>query len=267
VLIIAGSDSGGAAGVQADIKTVMALGGFAMTAITAVTAQNTLAVAAVHEVPRAIVAAQITSVLSDLGADVIKTGMMSSIDVIEGAHEGLAAAEARQPRVVDPVMVASSGVRLLKDDAIEALMRLFIRGAEIITPNLPEAEVLTGRSIKTLAEMDAAVPAVRRLGARAVLLKGGHVEGNLIRDLLVEADSVTAFEDTRIDTKATHGTGCTTASAVAVGLAQGLPLARAVARARAYVRQAILTAPGFGEGHGPLNHAHNVAPFQDTDPH
>jgi hydroxymethylpyrimidine/phosphomethylpyrimidine kinase len=261
VLIIAGSDSGGAAGIQADIKTVTALGGFAMTAVTAITVQNTRAVSAVHEIPRAIVAGQVTAVLSDLGADVIKTGMMVSREVIEGAHEGLVAAKATQPRVVDPVMVASSGARLLKDDAIAALLRLFVHGAALITPNLPEAEVLTGRTIRTLADMDAAVPALRALGAKAVLLKGGHVEGDLIRDVLIEPESVTAFEDSRIETKATHGTGCTTASAVAVGLAQGLPLPRAVARARAYVRQAILTAPGLGEGHGPLNHGHTIRPF------
>ena len=261
MLIIAGSDSGGGAGIQADLKTVMALGGFAATAITAVTVQNTVGVTAVQEMPREIIAGQIARVLEDIGADVIKTGMLASTAVIEAAHGALAATKAAQPRVVDPVMVASSGSRLLDSRAIETLQRLFIQDAAVITPNLPEAEVLTGRTIKTLGDMDAAVPALRKLGALAVVLKGGHVEGDLIRDLLITADDIVAFEDTRIASRATHGTGCTLASAIAVSLAQGMALPRAVARARAYVREAIRTAPGLGQGHGPLNHGHTVQPF------
>ena len=261
VLIIAGSDSGGGAGIQADIKTVTALGGYAMTAITAGTVQNTLGVSAVHGVPREIVAEQIATVLADIGADVIKTGMLATTGVIETIGATLRKHGPHIPRVVDPVMVAKGGHALLAADATAALVAQLVRGAAVITPNLPEAEVLTGRSIKTIAEMEAAVPALRALGAEAVLLKGGHLEGSRLVDLLVTPTSIDIFEDMRIDTRATHGTGCTLASAIAAGLADGLALRDAVVRARAYVRQAILTAPGFGHGHGPLNHGHTVAPF------
>ncbi len=261
VLIIAGSDSGGGAGIQADLKTVMALGGYAATAITAVTVQNTLGVTGVQEMPRDIISGQITRVLEDIGADVIKTGMLATTAVIEAAYDALIAANATQPRVIDPVMVATSGSRLLDSGAVEALLRRFIQEAAVLTPNLPEAEVLTGRTIRTLGDMEAAVPSLRKLGAKAVVLKGGHVEGELIRDLLITSDDVVAFEDNRIASRATHGTGCTLASAIAVSLAQGMALPRAVARARAYVRAAILSAPGLGKGHGPLNHGHTVRAF------
>jgi hydroxymethylpyrimidine/phosphomethylpyrimidine kinase len=262
VLIIAGSDSGGGAGIQADIKTVTALGGYAMTAITAVTVQNTLGVSGVHGIPREIVADQIAAVLDDIGADVIKTGMLSSIGVIETIGATLRKHGPDIPRVVDPVMVAKGGHALLAADATAALVAQLVRGAALITPNLPEAEVLTGRSIKTVEEMEAAVPALRVLGAKAVLLKGGHLEGDRVVDLLITGSHVERFEDARIHTKSTHGTGCTLASAIAAGLADGLDLTKAVIRARAYVRQAIMTAPRLGHGHGPLNHGHTVAPFK-----
>ncbi len=259
VLIIAGSDSGGGAGIQADIKTVTALGGYAMTAVTAITVQNTLGVTGVHEIPTDIVAAQIAAVLEDIGADVVKTGMLASVAIIEavaGALRGKAL-----PRVVDPVMRAKGGHGLLADDAAAALIEHLVRGAALITPNLPEAEVLTGRSIKTIGDMEAAIPALRKLGADAVLLKGGHLEGDRLVDLLIIGDDVMRFEDGRIDSTSTHGTGCTLASAVAAGLAAKMTLPAAVARARAYVRTAMLTAPGLGKGHGPLNHGHTAAPF------
>ncbi len=261
VLIIAGSDSGGGAGIQADIKTVTALGGYAMTAVTAVTIQNTQGVRGVHGVPREVVAGQIVAVLEDIGADVIKTGMLATTGIIETIGATLRKYGPSIPRVVDPVMVAKGGHALLAADATAALVAQLVRGAAIITPNLPEAEVLTGRSIKTIAEMEAAVPALRVLGAQAVLLKGGHLEGPRLVDLLITTNDVVRFEDSRIETKATHGTGCTLASAIAAGLADKMPLADAVARARAYVREAILTAPGLGKGHGPLNHGHTVGPF------
>lgn len=259
VLIVAGSDSGGGAGIQADIKTVTCLGAYAMTAVTAITVQNTQGVTAVHEVPVNIVAGQIAAVAGDIGADVIKTGMLASRLMIETVADALDRCAPGVPRVIDPVMRAKGGHALLADDAAEALVRRLVKGAAVVTPNLPEAEVLTGRSIKTIADMESAVEACRALGAQAVLLKGGHLEGGKLVDFLITAGDVVRFEDTRIDTTSTHGTGCTLASAIATGLSQGLPLVEAVTRARAYVRAAILSAPRLGHGHGPLNHRVDLA--------
>lgn len=267
VLIIAGSDSGGGAGIQADIKTVTALGGYAMTAVTAVTVQNTLGVSGYHEIPPDAVAAQIFAVIEDIGADVIKTGMLASVPIIEAVGGALRRVASDIPRVVDPVMRAKGGHALLASDAAAALVGQLVRGAALITPNLPEAEALTGRRIKTIADMEAAVPALRHLGAEAVLLKGGHLEGDTVLDLLITAGDIARFEDRRIESTSTHGTGCTLASAIAAGLADKLPLEVAVARARAYVREAILNAPGLGAGHGPLGHGHNVRPFGLTHVH
>jgi hydroxymethylpyrimidine/phosphomethylpyrimidine kinase len=256
VLIIAGSDSGGGAGIQADIKTVTVLGAYAMTAVTAITVQNTKGVTAVHEVPLDIVAGQIEAVMEDLGADVIKTGMLASRPMIENVADTLERCASRVPRVVDPVMRAKGGHALLAEEAAQALIRRLVRGAAVVTPNLPEAEVLTGRRIRTISDMEDAVDACRALGAEAVLLKGGHLEGEKLLDLLITRDRVMRFEDTRIDTTSTHGTGCTLASAIAAGLARRDSLVDAVTHARAYVRKAIMTAPGLGRGHGPLNHGH-----------
>ncbi|MDX2145319.1 MAG: bifunctional hydroxymethylpyrimidine kinase/phosphomethylpyrimidine kinase [Rhodospirillaceae bacterium] len=258
VLIIAGSDSGGGAGIQADIKTVTALDAFAMTAVTAITVQNTKGVFGVHPIPVETITQQIEAVMADLGADVIKTGMLATVDVIEAVADCLARVAPKLPRVIDPVMRAKGGYPLLADDAAQCLIRRLVRGATVVTPNLPEAEVLVGRSIKTETDMRASVDAMRALGAEAVLLKGGHLEGERVLDLLITRDGVTDFADTRIHTRSTHGTGCTLASAIAAGLAQGLGLEAAVTRARGYVREAIETAPGYGSGHGPLNHAHTV---------
>lgn len=259
VLIIAGSDSGGGAGIQADIKTVTALGGYAMTAITAITVQNTLGVSAVHDVPADIISGQINAVLDDLGADVIKFGMLSSTAIIEAVAKTLGIRKI--PRVVDPVMRAKGGHALLADDAAAALKRHLIPGAAVLTPNLPEAEALTGRKILTVNDMSEAIPDLLQLGADAVLLKGGHLTGERIVDMLITPREVLRFEDERIHTTATHGTGCTLASAIATSLAQGLALRDAVARARAYVREAMRTAVKLGEGHGPLNHGHTVTRF------
>lgn len=264
VLIVAGSDSGGGAGIQADIKTVTALGAYAMTAVTAITVQNTQGVTAVHEVPLDIVAGQIDAVAGDIGVDVVKTGMLASRPMIETVADTLARAAPQAPRVVDPVMRAKGGHALLAEDAAQALVQRLVRGAAIVTPNLPEAEVLTGRAIKTIADMERAVEACRALGAEAVLLKGGHLEGADLLDLLITADKVTRFEDTRIDTAATHGTGCTLASAIAAGLARGSSLVEAVTAARVYVRGAILGAPRLGRGHGPLNHGHVFGAFLNS---
>lgn len=258
VLVIAGSDSGGGAGIQADIKAVTCLNAFAATAVTAITAQNTLGVFNIHEIPTSMVAQQIEVVLADIGADVIKTGMLATVPMINAVADCLDRIAEQIPRVVDPVMRAKGGHPLLADDAAQTLISRMVRGAAVVTPDLPEAEVLIGRSIKTIADMHAAVEPLRALGANAILLKGGHLEGLQLVDMLIMRERVQTYEDTRIDSRSTHGTGCTLASAIAAGLAQKLSLEDAVIRARAYVRKALLTAPGLGQGHGPLNHAHTV---------
>ena len=253
VLIIAGSDSGGGAGVQADIKTVTALGGYAATAITAITVQNTLGVSAVFPIPTDLITAQARAVLDDIGADAIKTGMLGSVEVVEAVARILASAKV--PAVIDPVMVAKGGARLLDLSALEALKSLMIPGATLFTPNAPEAAALTGLAVETTDDLRRAGEALLKAGARAVLMKGGHVPGERVTDLLLTASGETAFEGERIDTRHTHGTGCTLASGCAAGLARGLSLEHAVANAWAYTAQAIRRAPGFGAGAGPLDHA------------
>ena len=259
VLIVAGSDSGGGAGIQADIKTVTALGGFAMTAITALTAQNTRGVTAIHEVPPEFVTEQMRLTLADIGADAIKTGMLHRADIIEAVCKVIDDVAANVPLVVDPVMIAKGGAELLVPAARDALIDLLIPRADVLTPNLPEAAVLTGRTVETVDDMLAAGEALLKLGPRAVLMKGGHLPGNRLTDILMTPTGQVIMEGERIETRNTHGTGCTTASAIAAGLAQGLDVEAAVRRARAYVLTAIRTAPGYGGGHGPLNHAHTVA--------
>jgi hydroxymethylpyrimidine/phosphomethylpyrimidine kinase len=258
VLIVAGSDSGGGAGIQADIKTVTALDGFAATALTALTAQNTIGVHAVVPVPLDFIAKQIEVVLTDIGADVIKTGMLGDSSIIETVCAALDRFAAGVPLVVDPVMVAKGGHALLAADAVDTLRRRLLPRAVVLTPNLPEAEALTGMTINTVADMRVAAKALLALGVPAVLLKGGHLTGEEVTDLLATPEGTETFSAPRIQTRHTHGTGCTTASAVAVGLAQGMTLRDAVARARTYVRAALASAPGLGHGHGPLNHAVTV---------
>ncbi|WP_428486247.1 bifunctional hydroxymethylpyrimidine kinase/phosphomethylpyrimidine kinase [Rhodopila sp.] len=258
VLIIAGSDSGGGAGIQADIKTVTALGAFAATAITALTAQNTLGVHGVLPVLPDFIRQQIAVVMDDIGADVIKIGMLGDIATIETVCDALAVHAPGVPVVLDPVMVAKGGHHLLAPDAVDSLRRRLLPMAVVITPNLPEAEALTGLSIKTEADMSVAATALLALGVPSVLLKGGHLPSDRLVDLLATADGIEAFVAPRIKTRHIHGTGCTTASAVAAGLAQGMSLLDAVRRARAYVRAAITAAPGLGQGHGPLDHAVTV---------
>lgn len=258
VLICAGSDSGGGAGIQADIKAVTALGGFAMTAVTALTAQNTLGVQGVLGVEPGFIRQQIASVLDDLGVDAIKTGMLHDTPAIEAVCDEIAARAPGVPLVADPVMVATSGNRLLAADAVETLWRRLLPMATVITPNIPEAEELSGLPIRDEADMHAAAARLLERGARAVLLKGGHLKGDVLVDLLATPEGTTRYEDHRIETRHTHGTGCTLASAVATGLAQGLALEPAVRRARAYVRAAILAAPGYGGGSGPLDHGVTV---------
>lgn len=256
VLIVAGSDSGGGAGVQADIKTVTALNGYAASAITALTAQNTRGVDAVEMVAPEFITRQMRAVLSDIGADVIKTGMLGNEAAIDAVADVVD--EYTVPVLVDPVMVAKGGARLLDEGAVQGLVKRLFPGAALVTPNLPEAEALLGRAVGGIDAMEEAAGALMDLGARAVLLKGGHLPGDHIVDILVHDGGVERFESERIDTPHTHGTGCTLASAIATGLAQGMALSPAVARARDYVLKAIATAPGYGGGHGPLNHGHTV---------
>jgi hydroxymethylpyrimidine/phosphomethylpyrimidine kinase len=252
VLIIAGSDSGGGAGIQADIKTVTMLGGYAATAITAITVQNTLGVTGVVGIDPAVVEAQGIAVLDDIGADAIKTGMLGDAATVEAAarlidHGGV-------PAVIDPVMVAKGGASLLAEQAVAAVKVLMIPRAALLTPNAPEAAVLTGLAVDDLDGLRAAGRILLGMGAQAVLMKGGHVEGDTVTDLLMTPTSERLFSAPRLDSRHTHGTGCTLASACAVGIAQGLSLEDAVGRAIDYVRHAIAAAPGLGAGHGPLDH-------------
>ncbi len=269
VLIVAGSDSGGGAGIQADIKTVTALGGYAMTAVTALTAQNTRGVFGVVGVEPAFIQQQMRVVLDDLGADAIKTGMLHNVAAIEAVCEVLEALDPAPPLVVDPVMVAQSGDALLEADAVASVARRLAPLATVLTPNAPEASSLLGREITDVADMVQAATDLLDLGPRAVLLKGGHLASRdrgdaTVTDVLATRDGHESFTSPRIDTTSDHGTGCTLASALATGLAQGLALVPAVARARAYLREALRSAPGLGRGHGPVNHGHTVRPFEGT---
>jgi hydroxymethylpyrimidine/phosphomethylpyrimidine kinase len=254
VLVVAGSDSGGGAGIQADIKTVMALGGFATTAVTAITAQDTLGVHGVFPVPPEFTHLQMRRVLADIGADAFKTGMLADAATVEAVAEIIAGAS-NIPFVLDPVMVAKGGHPLLAGDAMKSLQSVLLPLASVITPNVPEAETLTGHDIRTLDDQFRAADMLLRMGVRAVVLKGGHMDTAELTDVLSSAEGTHVFRAPRQDTRHTHGTGCTLASAIATGLAQGMSLHDSVARAHVYVQAAIAQAPGFGAGHGPLNHS------------
>ncbi|MCG8442696.1 MAG: bifunctional hydroxymethylpyrimidine kinase/phosphomethylpyrimidine kinase [Caulobacterales bacterium] len=265
VLIIAGSDSGGGAGVQADIKAVTALGGYAATAITALTVQNTLGVSDVHPAPLEIIAAQIEAVLTDIGADAIKTGMLANTSVVATVAEAVEAHAPGVPLILDPVMIAKGGSPLLADNAVEAMARDLFPRAALVTPNAPEAARLTGVEIAGVEDLRAAGEALLAMGARAALVKGGHVPGETVRDVLVTRDGPPrVWESPRQNTRHTHGTGCTLASAIAAGVAQGRALPDAVDAARAYLQEAIRRAPGFGAGHGPVDHAWPLRLAGDT---
>jgi hydroxymethylpyrimidine/phosphomethylpyrimidine kinase len=251
VLIVAGSDSGGGAGIQADLRAVTMLGGFGMTAITALTAQNTLGVFGVHPLPPDFVIQQMRVVLDDIGADVIKIGMLGNAEITDSVADFLETIP-DIPVVLDPVMVSTSGSALLDDPGMSAMKRRLLPRALVVTPNLREAEALTGLPVRTLGDMEMAAAELLTVGARGVLLKGGHLDGNELVDLLMASGLRAEFRHPRIDTRHTHGTGCTLASAIAAGLAQGLSLPQAVEIACAYVQSAIRNAPGFGKGHGPL---------------
>jgi len=256
VLSIAGSDSGGGAGIQADLKTFSALGCFGMTAITALTAQNTLGVSGIHAVPAAFLRAQIDAVVQDLGVDAVKIGMLHTPEVV-GVVADAIERHALQRVVLDPVMVATSGDRLVLQETVALMVRNLFPRVALVTPNLDEAAWLIGRPIKGASALDAAADALLALGAPAVLLKGGHLPGDDVVDLLALADGTRQrFSAPRIHSRNLHGTGCTLSSAIAAGLARGFALPQAVAHAVDYVRQAIQASADvrLGQGHGPLNH-------------
>lgn len=252
VLIVAGSDPGGGAGVQGDIKTVTVLGGYAMAAITALTIQDTRGVGGVHFPPSSFVSAQVRTVLADIGADAVKLGMLGTAAIVDAVREALAGFAG--PVVIDPVMVAKGGAPLLAEDAEQALRALLPRAA-VVTPNAPELARLTGLPADTAEQALAAGNVLAHRTGAAVLVKGGHLPGETVTDVLLEGDCEHRFTGERIDTRHTHGTGCATASAIACGLAQGMTLPDAVARAHAFVAAAIRAAPGLGQGHGPLGFA------------
>ena len=257
VLIIAGSDCSGGAGIQADIKTTTMLGGYAATAITALTAQNTLGVHGVYDVAPDFVAEQIKVVLDDVGADAIKIGMLATPEIIIAVADAIDAEIAKGvPLVLDPVMVAKGGARLLAENAIDALKSRLLPLAAVATPNLHEAKALTGISMDEKDQRVMAAREIQKMGVKSVLITGGAVEGDMLFDFLIDQNGdEKVFSHRRIETPHTHGTGCTLASAIATGLAQELALDAAIARAHDFVQKAILAAPGFGGGHGPLGHA------------
>ncbi|TCL00337.1 hydroxymethylpyrimidine kinase /phosphomethylpyrimidine kinase [Shimia isoporae] len=259
-LTIAGSDSGGGAGIQADIKAMSALGVFGASVITAVTAQNTQAVTAVHGVPLDMVRAQIDAVLSDLDVSAIKIGMLATPQIIDTV--GMAIKDYAGPVVLDPVMIAKSGDALLATEAVDTLRSVLLPRATLVTPNLPEAGVLLGRpSAENTETMTSQGQALCKLGAQSVLMKGGHAKGDLCHDILLENGTVSAeFTAPRQDTRNTHGTGCTLSSSIAAGLAKGLLMQEAVAEAHTYLQGAIAAADALtvGSGHGPVHHFHQV---------
>jgi len=248
-MTIAGSDSGGGAGIQADLKTFQALGVYGASTLTAITAQNTVGVTAVHDIPTDVIAAQIDAVVSDIGVDAAKTGMLSSAEIIATVSDRVR--HWRLDRlVVDPVMVAKSGDRLLREDAVKALIRELLPLALVLTPNVPEAEVLVGRELS----VEDAARAIVDLGPRIVVMKGGHHGGPTSVDVLFDGRTFTEFTSERFETPNTHGTGCTFSAAIAAGLARGLSVEDAVGEAKRYVSEAIRLSRPLGKGHGPVAH-------------
>ncbi len=255
VLTIAGSDSSAGAGIQADLKTFAALGVYGTSAVTAVTAQNTRGVTAVQEMPPGIIAAQIDAVVADIRPDAVKTGMLASAPIIE-VVAGKLKEHGLANLVVDPVMVAKSGDRLLREDAVAALRDLLLPLAAVVTPNLPEAEVLAGFAIASDEDARKAAEEIVGLGAAAAVVKGGHREAAEALDILYDGSAYREYSVPRIDTTSTHGTGCTFASAIAAYLARGEPLAEAVGQAKEYLTEALRRAYPIGGGHGPVHHFH-----------
>jgi hydroxymethylpyrimidine/phosphomethylpyrimidine kinase len=252
-LTIAGSDSGGGAGIQADLKTFSAFGVYGASVITAVTAQNTVGVRAIHEIPPEIVAAQIDAVLEDIGADAIKTGMLSSAAIVEVVADRLRAHSVAS-LVVDPVMVAKSGDALLRQDAVRALCELILPLAMVVTPNAPEAAVLSGIEVTDAESAREAARRIHDLGPALVIVKGGHLDGDNSDDLVYDGRSFEILSGRRVATPHTHGTGCTFSAAIAASLARGLEPLAAAREARAFLQGAIENAEPLGAGHGPVNH-------------
>ena len=252
-LTIAGSDSGGGAGIQADLKTFAAWGVYGTSAITALTAQNTVAVTAVHLVPPAIITAQIEAVISDIGCDAVKTGMLGTPELVDTVAAVLRRHHLPQI-VVDPVMVAKSGDRLLNDDAVRAVITQLLPLARVVTPNIPEAEVLTGLTIRTTDDMHEAARRLAGLGAAAAVVKGGHLDGDTVVDVVFEGGQLHELVGPRVRSRHTHGTGCTMAASVAAQLARGVPLVEAVTAAKRYIAGAMHSGVDVGRGHQPLDH-------------
>jgi hydroxymethylpyrimidine/phosphomethylpyrimidine kinase len=252
-LTIAGSDSGGGAGIQADLKTFSALGVYGASVITAVTAQDTRRVYDFVEMSPGLVAAQIDAVLGDIGADAVKTGMLASAPIIEAVAERLRRWEVTS-LVVDPVMVAKAGDKLLRDDAVEVLRTKLLPLALVVTPNVPEAEVLVGRELKTWDDLHQAAHEIHAMGARNVVMKGGHRDEPTVTDVLFDGTTFREFSVGRVDTNSTHGTGCTFAAAIAATLAKGESVEHAVMAAKAYVTKALQESFPLGQGHGPVHH-------------
>lgn len=251
-LTIAGSDSGGGAGIQADLKTFAALGVYGTSVITAITAQNTLGVTAVHDVPTEIIVSQLDAVMSDIGANAVKTGMLSSAAIIDAVAGGIHRHQIAQ-LVVDPVMVATSGDRLLREDAVETIRSVLLPLALVVTPNIPEAEILAGRKIETELDMAEAARVIGSMGARYVVVKGGHLDGDPV-DIIYDGESIERLATPRVPTRHTHGTGCTFSAAIAARLAAGEPVAAAIANAKHYVYEALCHAYQVGAGQSPVHH-------------
>jgi hydroxymethylpyrimidine/phosphomethylpyrimidine kinase len=258
-LTIAGSDSGGGAGIQADLKTFAALGVYGTSAITAVTAQNTVGVTRVQEIEPAVVAAQIEAVAGDIGVDAVKTGMLASAAIVEAVADAIAA-HALPHVVVDPVMVSKSGAALLAGAALPVLVRRLLPLADVVTPNLPEAALLAGLPVATLDERREAARRIATLGPRIVVVKGGHAGGDEVIDLIYDGTRFHEIRGPRIATRSTHGTGCTFSAAIAAGLALGRTALEAITGAREYLTAALEAAPGLGHGAGPLQHFHAFTP-------
>ena len=262
VLVIAGSDPSGGAGIQADLKTLTSLGVYGMTAITALTEQNTRGVLGIFEIPLDFVIKQINCCLSDIGANAIKIGMMHNAELINGVYQALKQNEIIGSKIIkivlDPVMVAKGGHRLLKEDAVNSLKNFIKKSNPVLTPNIPEAEILTGMKINNLTDMKIAGKKIIDLGANFVVLKGGHMNVPNMSDLLIGEEVLDQIETKKIETNNTHGTGCTMASALTAGLAKSLGIKEALKKAHFYVNRAIITSPRFGNGHGPINHSFNI---------
>ena len=263
LLTIAGSDSGGGAGIQADIKTFSALGCYGMSAITALTAQNTIGVSAIHAIPPQMLREQIDAVVEDIGVDAVKIGMLHAPDIVQVVAEAIDKHQLAQV-VLDPVMIATSGAMLIENEAVQALVQHLFHRVQLITPNLDEAGFLVGHTLKNEADMEAAADQLLHLGARAVLIKGGHLSGDTVADLFVSSNAQKWWlRSARIHSPNTHGTGCTLSSAIAAHLALGVPLQPAIEKSHAFIRQALQAGANVrtGSGSGPLNHLSAPVPM------